>query len=167
MVLAPTPPPLAGINAPDIEIAGSLIDSDAAHALHDLSGGGRIQILRPGDEPSAGRLVAVVPLGLEGFDRIEAIYRLLASLYGRAIPPDTRLTRQQRARLARALRAFDGQRMGATQREIAEVLFHIGSLDRDSWQASSARYAVMALLREARAMIAGGYRRLLRHRRRP
>lgn len=108
-----------------------------------------------------------MPLGLEGFDRIEAIYRLLASLYGRAIPPDTRLTRQQRARLARALRAFDGQRMGATQREIAEVLFHIGSLDRDSWQASSARYAVMALLREARAMIAGGYRRLLRHRRRP
>lgn len=64
------------------------------------------------------------------------------------------------------MRAFDGRRMGATQREIAEVLFRIGSLDRDTWQASSARYAVMSLLREARAMIAGGYRRLLRHRHR-
>lgn len=62
------------------------------------------------------------------------------------------------------MRAFDGRRTGATQREIAEILFRIGPLDRDTWQASSARYAVMSLLREARAMIAGGYRRLLRHR---
>lgn len=166
VVLAPAPPLFTGIDAPDIEIADSLIDSDAAHALHDLSGGGRIQILRPSDEPSTGRFVAVVPLDLEGFDRLEAIRRLLASLHNRAIPPDTRLTRQQRARLARALRAFDGRRTGATQREIAEVLFHIGSHDRDTWQASSARYAVMSLLREGRAMIAGGYRRLLSHRRR-
>ena len=167
VVLAPAPPLFTGIDAPDIEIAGSLIDSDGAHALHDLSRGGRIQILRPADEPPTRRLVAVVPLDLEGFDRIEAIQRLLASLHGRAIPPDTRLTRQQRARLARALRALDGRRTGATQREIAEALFRIGSLDRHSWQASSARYAVMSLLREARTMIAGGYRHLLHHRRRP
>lgn len=164
--MAPAPTPFTGIDAPDIGTTGSLIDSDGTHALHNLSGGGRIQILRPSDEPSPGRWVAVVPLDLQGFDRIEAIQRLLASLHGRAIPPDTRLTRQQRARLARALRAFDGRRSGATQREIAEILFRTGSLDRDTWQASSARYAVMSLLREARAMIAGGYRHLLRHRRR-
>jgi hypothetical protein len=166
VVLAPAPTSLAGSNTPNIEIAGSLIDSNGAHGFHDLSRGSRIQILWLGEPPSA-KLVAVVPLDLEGFDRIEAILRFLASLHGRAIPPDTRLTLQQRTRLSRALRAFDGQRAGATQREIAEVLFRIGSLDRDSWQASSARYAVMSLLREAHAMTAGGYRRLLRHRRRP
>ena len=110
--------------------------------------------------------VAIVPLGLDGFDRIEAIRRFLSALHGRAIPPDTRLTRQQRARLRKMLQAIDGDRDGATQQEIAQVLFNIGHLDRDEWQASSARHGVKALLRDARAMIAGGYKKLLRHRRR-
>mgnify|MGYP001182354585 CR=1 FL=1 len=81
--------------------------------------------------------VAVVPLSLAGFDRIEAIQRFLSALHGRAIPPDTRLTRQQRARLRRMLRAFDGHRAGATQQEIARVLLNAGRLARDEWQASS------------------------------
>ncbi len=106
------------------------------------------------------------PLGLDGFDRIEAARRLLSALHGRAIPPDTRLTRQQRTRLRKMLQAIDGDRDGATQQEIAQVLFNIGHLHRDEWQASSARHGVKALLRDARAMIAGGYRKLLRHRRR-
>ena len=38
-------------------------------------------------------------------------------------------------------------------------------LDRHEWQESSARHSVKSLLRDARAMIAGGYRALLRHRR--
>ncbi len=66
------------------------------------------------------------PLSLAGFDRIEAIQRFLSALHGRAIPPDTRLTRQQRARLRRMLRAFDGHRAGATQQEIARVLLNTG-----------------------------------------
>jgi len=65
------------------------------------------------------------------------------------------------------LQAFDGSRDGATQQDIAHILFRIGDLNRDEWQASSARHAVMALLRDARTMITGGYRKLLRHRRRP
>jgi hypothetical protein len=87
-------------------------------------------------------------------------------LHSRAIPPDTRLTPQQRARLRKMLQAIDGHRAGAPQQEIAQILFRIGHLDRDAWQASSARHGVKALLRDARAMIAGGYRKLLRHRRR-
>ncbi|AJE45686.1 DUF2285 domain-containing protein [Celeribacter indicus] len=109
--------------------------------------------------------VAIIPLSLDGFDRIEAVERLLAALHGRAIPPDTRMTRQQRARLRRMLRAFDGSRAGATQQEIAQVILNSGPLDRDEWQAASARHSVKALLRDARSMIAGGYRKLLRHRR--
>jgi hypothetical protein len=108
-----------------------------------------------------------VPLGLDGFDRVEAILRLLSSLHGRKLPPDTRLTDQQRARARRMLQAFDGRRDGATQQEIAEVIFRTGKLTRDEWQAASERHAIMSLLASARAMIAGGYRKLLRHRRRP
>ncbi|MGU3400450.1 DUF2285 domain-containing protein [Brucellaceae bacterium D45D] len=114
---------------------------------------------------SGKEAVAAVPLGIEGFDRIKAIYRFLSALHGRKVPPDTRLTRQQRIRLRRMLRAFDANRAGATQQEIAQVMFRIGRLNRDEWQASYARHAVKALLRDARAMIAGGYRKLLRHRR--
>ena len=109
--------------------------------------------------------VAAIPLGIDGFDRIEAVYRLLSALHGRAIPPDTRLTPQQRIRQRRMLRAFDGHRAGATQQEIAHVILNQERLDRDDWQASSARHAIKALLRDARNMIAGGYRKLLRHRR--
>lgn len=128
-----------------------------------LGNGQHLQILDCTDD---GRIaVAVVPLDLDGFDRIEAVRRFLAALHGRAIPQDTRLTRQQRARLRRMLQAFDGHRAGATQQEIAQVILNTGRLDRDEWQASSARHAIKALLRDARSMVAGGYRKLLRHRR--
>jgi hypothetical protein len=64
------------------------------------------------------------------------------------------------------LQAFDGSRDGATQQDIAQILFRTGPVTRDEWQASSSRFAIMALLKDARAMVAGGYRHLLRHRRR-
>jgi len=64
------------------------------------------------------------------------------------------------------LQAFDGTRDGATQQDIAQVLFRIGRVSRDEWQASAARHAVTGLLRDARTMVAGGYRKLLKHRRR-
>ena len=130
----------------------------------DIGNGQHLQILdcTAGDDRIA---VAIVPLGLDGFDRIEAVRRFLSALHGRAIPPDTRLTRQQRIRLRRMLRAFDGHRAGATQQEIAQVILKIGPLYRDEWQASSARHTIKALLRDAHSMVAGGYRKLLRHRR--
>jgi len=129
-----------------------------------LGKGQHIQILDCANDVDT-TAVAVVPLGLDGFDRIEAVHRFLSALHGRAIPPDTRLTRRQRTRQRRMLCAFDGERAGATQQEIAEVLFNIGHLGRDEWQASSARHRIKTLLRDARIMVAGGYRKLLRHRR--
>lgn len=142
------------------------VDDEGAHRLYDLGDGDRIQILQTGQPRDAEKFAAIVPLDLEGFDRLEAIHRLLAALHGRAIPPDTRLTRQQRKRLRRMLRAVDGYRDGATQQDIAQIIFHLDRLSRDEWQASWARQAIKSLLRDARAMIAGGYRKLLRHRRR-
>ena len=62
------------------------------------------------------------------------------------------------------LRASDGRDDGASQQDIARHLLRTGRQDRHSWQESYARYTVMALLRDARTMISGGYRKLLRHR---
>ncbi|MFG1433339.1 DUF2285 domain-containing protein [Xanthobacter sp. V2C-8] len=151
---------------PALSDVRSIADGQDSHALLDLDSPQQIQILRLDAAAGAVPLVAMVPLGITGFDRLEAIGRLLAALHGRVIPPDRRLTRQQRARARRMLQAFDGARDGATQLEIAQVIFRIGSISRDEWQVSSTRHAVMSLLRDARAMIAGGYRKLLRHRHR-
>lgn len=144
----------------------SHIDAEGAHGLYDLGNSQTLQVLRLDIAPADAPLAALVPLGVTGFDRLQAIERLLAALQGRVVPSDKRLTRQQRARARRMLQAFDGARDGATQQEIAEVIFRIGRITRDEWQVSSSRYAVMSLLRDARAMIAGGYRDLLRHRHR-
>ncbi len=119
------------------------------------------------DGGTESKLVAIVPLSIDGFGRLAALHRLLALLHARAIPPDTRMTEQQRARAAKMLRASDARAQGASQQDIARDLLHLARQDRHSWQDSSARFVVMALLRDARALISGGYRKLLRHRIRP
>lgn len=139
-------------------------DQDGEDFRLALGNGHYLQIIDDTVELSSAT-VAVIPLGIEGFDRIESVRRLLSALHRRAIPADRRLTQQQRRRQRLMLQAMDGSRNGANQQEIAEVLFRIGRLDRDDWQDSSARHRIKTLLRDARAMIAGGYRRLLRHRR--
>lgn len=149
---------------PSIDAIFSVDGDGETCLLYDLGNGQHLQLIRhaaPGDKA----LAALVPLGPDGFDRLESVGRLLAALHGRTVPPDTRLTRQQRARLRRMLQSFDGYRDGATQKEIAQVVFRIDPLGRDDWQASSVRHAIKSLLRDARAMTAGGYRTLLRHRR--
>lgn len=79
---------------------------------------------------------------------------------------DKRLTRQKRLRAKRMLRAHDGRLAGALQREIAEVIFDLPRVSRDEWQSASERFKVMALLRDARLMVDGGYRTLFGLRRR-
>ena len=150
---------------PAFDAAYRIADDDEDVLLYDLGDGQRLQLVVETAAPVGKPLAAVIPLNREGFDRLESLYRLLAALHSRTIPPDTRLTAQQRLRLRRMLQCFDGYRDGATQREIAQVVFHIAQLDRQAWQDASARHAIKTLLRDARAMIAGGYRALLRHRR--
>ncbi|MFC5394020.1 DUF2285 domain-containing protein [Bosea vestrisii] len=153
----------------DGETPSLIAASDAAadFVAYDLGGGQRLQLEHVGDKRQATAVAALVLLDRDGFARLESIHRLLAALLGRAVPPDTRLTPQQRLRYRRMLQAIDGYRHGATQQEIARALLRVPSLGRDEWQASSARHTVKTLLRDARALIAGGYRKLLRHRRRP
>ena len=108
-------------------------------------------------------LAAVIPLDRSGFGRVEAVLRLLASLYDRAIPADRRITRQQRLRTKRMLRALDARRTGASQKSIASAIFQLGPMSRDEWQSAPARFATRALIRDGLVMVAGGYRKLLRH----
>ncbi|WP_080918442.1 DUF2285 domain-containing protein [Manganibacter manganicus] len=141
-------------------------EDDNGNRLLSLANGERLQLTSLVAGLDVSGSVALIPLAPEGFDRLDAVYRLLASLHGRAIPPDRRLTRQQRRRHRTMLQAFDGRRSGATLLEIARTLFRLGTMGRDEWQVSSHRYAVMSLLRDANALVAGGYRGLLRHHRR-
>ncbi|MDF8335492.1 DUF2285 domain-containing protein [Novosphingobium cyanobacteriorum] len=94
------------------------IDLEGVHSLLDLGNGERLQVLAAVAAPAA----AVIPLDRDGFGRLEALHRLLSAIHRRAIPPDTRLTPQQRARAKRMLRAVDGFRDGATQQEIAQIV---------------------------------------------
>lgn len=113
------------------------------------------------------KLAALIPLDRSGFGRVEAVLRLLASLYDRAVPADTRITRQQRLRTKRMLRALDGRRAGASQKSIASTIFRLAPMSRDEWQTAPARFAIRSLIKDGLAMVAGGYRKLLRHQHRP
>lgn len=168
IILTPAPAPFAADSTPVLQPgSGDQATEHTLHVLHDLANGQRLHLALPAGGATRQPLVAVIPLGIEGFDRVEAVVRLLASLHGRAIPPDTRLTRQQLTRARRMLQAVDGHRSGASQQEIAKVIFRLKPMRRDIWQTAPERYATMDLIKDGLAMIAGGYRKLLRHRRRP
>jgi hypothetical protein len=147
-------------------LAARQSDAQGLHFLHTLMNGERLQILRLAGVSGAEGMAAVIPLDPEGFDRLEAVARLLSSLHGRAIPADTRLTRQQRQRARRMLQAVDGRLSGASYRDIAATLFGTRDLADEPWKTSSRRFATMELVRGGLVMVTGGYRRLLSHRRR-
>lgn len=165
MLLAASPDILKGAAAPSPALGAVQHDEDAGtHLLRDLGGGNHLKILRTDAGGVSQPLVALVPIDTSGFGRAEAVIRLLTSLHGRAIPADTRMTPQQRRRARRMLQAVDGHRSGASHMDIAVVLFRLARPTRDEWQVAAERFAVMDLIRDGNAMIAGGYRALLRHR---
>lgn len=123
-------------------------------------------IITPDVGPSTP-LAALIPLDRDSLDRIDALSRLYRALYRLPVPPDRRVTAQQRRRLKSMLRAADGRSHGASYRDIAEAIYGAASVAAYPWKTSPLRDSTMDLVRDSRAMIAGGYRKLLRHRRRP
>jgi len=140
-------------------------DEDGRHFLFK-AGGQTIRIVLLAGVPPETPLAALVPLDPDGFDRTEAIERLLRALRGRAVPDDRRLTPQQKRRQRHMLQATDGRMNGATYRDIAGVIFGVDRVASEHWKTSALRDATTALVKDGMAMIAGGYRTLLRHRRR-
>ena len=116
---------------------------------------------KPGD-PCA----ALIPIDRQCLSRIETLIRLWRALQGRSVPPDTRMTLQQRRRIKLIIQAIDGHADNATYRQIAEVIYGASRVASDAWKTSSLRDSTIALVRDGKVMVASEYRQLLRHRRR-
>lgn len=111
-------------------------------------------------------LAALIPMDESGPDRIAALLRLSQLLWDRTPIADTRLTAQRRRRLRRILQAVDGHMDGATYREIANAMYGPSRVASDAWKTSALRDSIIALVKDGRALVDGGYRTLLRQRRR-
>lgn len=109
-------------------------------------------------------LAAIVPLDDDTLYRIDALLRLWRKLMGQPPGrPAADLTAARRKRLAMMLRAVDARRTGATRREIAEVLFGPDNVpDGAEFDDHHLRSRTTRLIRDGLAMIAGGYRKLLK-----
>ena len=82
-------------------------------------------------------------------------------------PASHGLTPRQRARLLLALRALDGHLEGASYRTIAEVLFGPARIPDRAWKTHDLRSRTIRLVQLGVRMMRGGYRDLLRLRRKP
>lgn len=117
----------------------------------------------------AGGRPVVLRYRLEGLalaqDLILPLRRFLHLCRHRAFARTLFTPERQISRWITLLRVYDAEHAGASQREIAAVLF--GPAGERAWRASSdsLRSRVRRLVREARAMAAGGYRTLMRGRR--
>ncbi|YBV94023.1 DUF2285 domain-containing protein (plasmid) [Phyllobacteriaceae bacterium JZ32] len=136
---------------------------EGRYAFHDVLS---MQLLfLPGALPG-DPLTALVPLDADTLGRIEALSRFWRASQGRPVPRDTRITANQRRRLRLKLQAADGRMNGASYREIAFAIFGKARVASDPWKTSPLRDTIIGLVEEGLALIAGGYRQLLRHRRR-
>lgn len=141
---------------------------DTAETLHVLRRGlgPDLQLVIDRDCSLDDPLEARIPISRDGLDRMAALDRVLRQFLGYKVPPDRRITTQQRQRLKAMFRAIDGREHDASQREIARVLFGIERVASEHWKTSSLRETVSGLLDYGDAMIGGGYLKLLRFRRR-
>nr|WP_207621331.1 MULTISPECIES: DUF2285 domain-containing protein [Chelativorans] len=167
MPLVAVPPefPVGGAPAA-LDLGGAIAASDGLH-LRYRGPGADIQLLVLGGTSPGAPLAALVLLDADALDRLAEIERFWRALIGRPLPADRRLTVQQRRKLRLMLQAVDGRAEQASLREIAEVLFGPSRIAEHPWKTSPWRGRVNRLVRDGRAMISGGYRRLLRQRRRP
>jgi hypothetical protein len=129
-------------------------------------GAASVSLLMIDDAQPGKPLAAIVPLDESCPDRIAALIRFSQLLWDRPSIEDTRLTVQRRRRLCRMLQAVDGHLTGATYRNIADAIYGKSRVAADPWKTSALRDSVIALVRDGRALIDGGYRTLLRQRRR-
>ncbi|MFG1270436.1 DUF2285 domain-containing protein [Xanthobacter sp. V3C-4] len=112
-------------------------------------------------------IAAVIPLDADMMGRVEVLTHLWRTIEGRLALPDTRVTAQQRKRLRTMMLAADGRADGASYRDIAFALYGERRVASEPWKTSSLRDQVIGLVKGGRALIGGGYLKLLRHRRRP
>ncbi|RBM05154.1 hypothetical protein NJLHNGOC_14150 [Novacetimonas cocois] len=108
-------------------------------------------------------LSVVLPLDALFDVRVQAALRLWRALTGRRSGPDpATLSPDRVSRLILALRTLDGLDDGVSQREVAGVLFGREVFPQD-WLSHDLHFRMKRLVRFARGLSDGGYRRLLLH----
>ncbi|WP_434721291.1 DUF2285 domain-containing protein [Mesorhizobium sp. RIZ17] len=165
LALAPSPDFLSF--EPSTALAAPAVYRDSpqgSHAVHD-SGIATQILLLPGGKASRP-LAALIPLDSQTLGRVEALVRFWRAYHKRPVPPDTRMTTQQRRRLRLMIRTADGRANGASYRDIATAFYGTERITSNPWKTSALRDTVISLVKGGAAMIGGGYLQLLRHRRR-
>ena len=130
----------------------------ASNGLHLLLPSG-LQIHVPNGDLSTP-LAAILPISGVFSVHLRSAHRLQRALAGDHRPLDD-LTGQQRKRLIQTLRALDLAADQRNYREIAAALFGQDAAERGDWRTCSVRDTVIRLVRSGRALVAGGYRRIL------
>lgn len=121
-------------------------------------------------DPTPGkRLAVLIPLDADFQKRVASLMRFQRRLFGRPAGPQPRgwdLTRYRRDRLGRMLRALDLRLVGASYRDIAIALGEADAarMSATEWKMSRARSHVVRLVASGKAMMNGGYRKLLQGR---
>ncbi|WP_139481410.1 DUF2285 domain-containing protein [Bradyrhizobium ivorense] len=138
---------------------------DGWHAVVPLGGAKHRLWLR--ELPSSGSVIAVdLPLDRDFDVRLRAAQRFWRALEQRPLGPSPRaLPIQTRHRLILALRAADGWLEGNSYREIAAGLFGARRIPDRGWKTSDVRSRIIRLVKKGLRLIRGGYRALLRHKR--
>jgi hypothetical protein len=120
-----------------------------------------LQMLLRGDARPEGPLVVVLGFDRDFGLRVRAVEALERATAGRAAPR-SRLTAAQRLRLVRSLLALDGALRHDSYRQIAQAVFGAEAVDREDWRTASVRDATIRLVRTGRALMRGGYLKLLK-----
>ena len=117
--------------------------------------------------PAAGVPQAIeLPLDSSFELRAQAAQSFWRTLSGRSrCPPLSDLPLQRRQRFALVLRALDGRNEGKTYRAIAEGLFGRKRIPERAWKTHDLRNRTIRLVQRGLALMRGGYRELLRPRR--
>lgn len=118
-----------------------------------------LQLLARG-RPALGPWVVVLSYDADFSLRVRACEALRRAEITDA-PPRSRLSLAQRERLARALYALDASLRRASYRQIAADIFGLPDDEMD-FKTSSVRDVTIRLVRRGRALMAGGYLKLLR-----
>lgn len=136
---------------------GTLVGQGSERHVRLPSG---LQVHLRGEAAPAGPLVIVLGYDADFALRVRAVEALRRADHTDA-PPRSRLSAAQRERLARALVALDGVQRGETYRDIACELFGDHD-DLGDFKGSSLRDVTIRLVRRGRALMRGGYLKLLR-----
>lgn len=168
VILDAVPDGFGGTAVDPHALGGLLADQagiDGRHIVVDDKAGAHWLWLRDGTPGMP--LAAIVPLDKDFTTRVATLLRFHRRLFGKEAGPLPRgwpLTTYRLARIKLMLRALDLRQSGASYREIAAELGRNddAALPATEWKVSAARSFVIRLVRDATALMNGGYRKLLR-----